>query len=142
MYEATWNANGDTPAGFYNIGPGVEEATILLEASGIIHDVCIPHAAMGMKGIVDVALANSVGDRPKVVDNALYPDPAKEQLWLREAPSGMLDMFFVDASGREVKRQQTSGTPIFVGDLASGACTVRVVDSAGREGFRQRIHIE
>jgi plastocyanin len=141
--EETWNANGNTPIGLINIGPGVGEVTIALDASGTLFYVCSPHAAMGMKGIVNVALTSGMRDPEQLRTMALYPNPVRDRLWFREPIPGAVDVFFIDAAGREAGRLQTLGSaPLFVGDLRPGLYLVRVVDGAGEEIFRQQISVE
>lgn len=140
--EETWNANGNTPIGLLNIGPGTEETTIALDASGTIFYVCSPHAAMGMKGIVNVGLTG-MRDPERLRTAALYPIPARDRLWFTEPIPGAVDVFFIDAAGREAGRVQSLGNaPLFVGDLRPGLYLVRVLDGSGGEIFRQRISVE
>lgn len=138
--EATWDTNGDTPSGGWNIGPGLSEATIGLDGSGTIHYVCLPHAAMGMKGVVIVSIQSAIAERNALLQERFYPNPTGGQLWLRDMPNGMADLFFLDASGREVLRTQVHGNlPLDVSQLPIGLYTVRAVGSAGQELFRQRL---
>jgi plastocyanin len=138
--EETWNANGDTPSGGWNLGPGITETTIELFGTGTIHYICIPHATMGMKGIVHISLENAISERTALLQDRFYPNPTQGQHWLREASAGMLDLFFTDLGGREVLRAQVIGNkPVDVSMLPSGLYAVRAADSAGKEVFRQRI---
>lgn len=138
--EETWNANGDTPSGGWNLGPGITETTIELFGTGTIHYICLPHATMGMKGIVHISLENAIAERTPLLQDRFYPNPTSGQLWLREAYTGMLDLLFTDLSGREVLRTQVvADRPVDVSTLPSGLYTVRAADSAGEEVFRQRI---
>jgi plastocyanin len=139
--EVTWNANGDTPNGGYNFGPGLTEVTFVLDGTGTIFYVCVPHASMAMKGIIDVALG--LEDHALMVSDAFYPNPANEQLWLREAPPDAAVVSFFDATGREVYRTSIQGDlPMSVGDLNSGLYSVRVADQGGKELFRQQVVVE
>lgn len=138
--EETWDANENTPSGGWNLGPGISEATIGLDGTGTIHYVCSPHASMGMKGVVIVSVENAMTDRMALMQDRFYPNPTGGQLWLREMPDGMVDLFFTDASGRDVYRTQVYGNvPVDVSELPNGSYTVRAVSSGGKELFRQRI---
>lgn len=136
----TWEQNDNTPIGLLNIGPGVDSATIALDASGTIHYVCSPHASEGMKGIVDVAVAIGIGEARAPEEERFYPNPTTGTLWMRGSTEGMMDVFILDALGQEVQRAQVlSDRPIDVSGLDAGRYTVRVVDSAGRPVFVQEI---
>lgn len=138
--EETWNANGDTPSGGWNLGPGLSETTIELFGTGTIHYVCIPHVDMDMKGVIIIPLENTIGERVAPLQERFYPNPTVGQLWLREPVTGMLDLFFTDLSGRAVLRAQVVGnTGVDVSTLPTGIYTVRAANSAGKEVFRQRI---
>ncbi|HEY0978470.1 MAG TPA: plastocyanin/azurin family copper-binding protein [Flavobacteriales bacterium] len=127
--EETWNTNGTEPEGNYNIGPGVSQITIPLDATGTIHYICLPHAAMGMKGIVNVMLATDIEDGPDARTLALYPNPANEQVWIDLPVGADRTVFFLDATGREVGRQQVpNDLPLWIGDLPPGVYVVRTLD--------------
>ena len=136
----TWEANGNTPSGEYQIGPGVDSITIALDATGTIYYVCVPHAAMGMKGIVDVLLGTHVHEGHGRLEERFHPNPTNGTLWIRGSAPGMVDIFITDASGREVQRTQLqSDRPLDVTRLPAGLYTLRVVDSAGEPLFRQQV---
>lgn len=127
--EETWNANGSEPDGNYNIGPGVSSITIPLDATGTIYYVCLPHASMGMKGIVNVMLETGTVDPAAPAPLTLHPNPASEQLWVDLPSGGDRMVLLVDATGREVRRQQVlNDVPLQIGDLQPG---IYVVRSAG-----------
>jgi plastocyanin len=50
--QATWDANGNTSNGGFDLPFG--GGTIVLTQTGIHYYVCVPHASMGMKGIITV----------------------------------------------------------------------------------------
>lgn len=139
--EETWLANGATPSGQWNIGPGVTEITIPLDASGIIHYVCVPHAAMGMKGVVIIELATGApGTGPRTVDR-LYPNPTAGVLdWKAAVPAGVVLLEFIDVAGRVVHQVPVQGDrPMDVRTLPAGVYTVRALDTAGDTHFMQRL---
>ncbi len=50
--QATWNANGNTSNGGFSLGFG--GGTVIFALAGTYYYVCAPHAASGMKGIINV----------------------------------------------------------------------------------------
>lgn len=139
--EATWNANGSTSNGGYDFGPGLTEVTFVLGNNGTVHYVCAPHAGMGMKGIIDVAVG--VEEQPLIVRDVFYPNPATQQVWLRNAPANAAFAVFFDANGHEVHRTSLRGDrPLPIDHLLAGLYTVRVSELGGNHLFLQRLLIE
>ena len=140
--EETWNANGTTPSGIlqFNLLVVGTPVTVELFATGPIYYVCIAHAAMGMKGIVNVALASGIDDSALESTSAFFPNPASDMVWMRDMPTDVVDVSIVDALGREAARMQVASTePIHVGDLPNGSYYLRVMDKAGVEVLRQQL---
>lgn len=138
--EDTWLANGTIPDGLFQFNVLVEPITVELTGSGTIHYVCTPHAAAGMKGLVNVALASGIDDHALVSNSAFFPNPASNMVWMRDMPTEVVDVSIVDALGREAARMQVAGTePIHVGDLPNGSYHLRVMDKAGVEVLRQQL---
>lgn len=140
--EETWNANGNTPSGEFQFDPLLETVTVELTGSGVIYYVCSPHAPMGMKGMVNVALASSIADHSLVRSSAFYPNPASEVIWMRDPSADIVDVTIIDAMGREADRMQLLGNaPLYVGDLPAGMYVLRVMDAAGSELQRQQLMV-
>jgi plastocyanin len=140
--EETWNANGNEPSGQYQFDFLMDTVTVELTGSGTIHYVCSPHAAMGMKGIVNVALAAGITDHRLLRASAFYPNPATDVIRMRNPSTDILNVSIVDAMGREVARMQVLSTePLYVGDLPAGLYLLRVMDKAGSEMERQRLMV-
>lgn len=138
----TWNVNGNTASGLFQFDPLLVTITVELTGSGTIYYVCSPHAAMGMKGIVNVELASSISDHSLVRSSAFFPNPASEVIWMRDPPTDVVDVSIVDAIGREVARMQVLSTePLYVGDLPAGLYVLRIMDNAGMEMQRQQLMV-
>jgi len=54
--EENWNANNATSNGGFwlGIGSGTSETSVTFDESGVYYYICIPHASMGMKGVITV----------------------------------------------------------------------------------------
>lgn len=140
--EETWNANGNEPSGQYQFDFLLDTVTVELTGSGTIYYVCSPHAAMGMKGIVNVALVSSVADHDLFRASTFFPNPASDRIWMRDPPSETLNVIIVDATGREAARMHMlSSEALYVGDLPTGLYLLRVLDKGGAELERQRLMV-
>jgi plastocyanin len=136
--EVTWNANGNTPSGLFQFDPLLDTVTVELTGSGTIFYVCSPHAELGMKGLVSVAIASGIHDHGPVRASAFYPNPASETIRMRDPTPDVMEVRFINALGRETARMQVLGSePLYVGDLPNGLYMVRVLDNTGTELSRQ-----
>lgn len=139
--EATWNANGTEFEGFYNFGPGLDSVTFELVGTGIIYYVCVPHADMGMKGIIDVGLA---GVAEHADDTALlfHPNPANDRVWLSGPLPGAVSARLTDAAGRTVLSAPIDmNAPLDVHALPPGLYGVQLTDRTGRTIARRVLSI-
>lgn len=74
--KATYDSNGNTGNGGFNVPYGGGE--IVLNNPGTYYYVCVPHAALGMKGIIVVSDAQtSVAKIDKPSGFSIYPNPAQ-----------------------------------------------------------------
>ncbi len=56
--QATWNANGTTPLpGGFNYSSGTSQYILEPSDQGTIYYICVPHASLGMKGLINVGAA-------------------------------------------------------------------------------------
>lgn len=140
--EETWLANGTIPSGLFQFNVLLDSLpiTVELSGSGTIYYVCTPHAAMGMKGLINVALASGIDDSALESTSAFFPNPASDMVWMRDMPTDVVDVSIVDALGREAARMQVASTePIHVGNVPNGSYYLRVMDKAGVEVLRQQL---
>ena len=78
MSEATWNANGTTSNGGFDLPFG--GGTVVLTQVGIHYYVCVPHASLGMKGTITVNPATGINTAGDMIPNNFilrqnYPNP-------------------------------------------------------------------
>jgi plastocyanin len=76
--QATWNANGTTSNGGFDLpfGGGI----VVLTQTGIHYYVCVPHASLGMKGTITVNPVTDVKTMSEIIPNNFilnqnYPNP-------------------------------------------------------------------
>ncbi len=82
--QSTWNANGTTASGSFNLGVGNNQLVTGL-TTGTHYFVCQVHvASMAMKGTITVNLASSI--KNKIINNnllSIFPNPTKDFLMLK-----------------------------------------------------------
>lgn len=140
--EETRNANGSEFDGNYDIGPGVDSATVELAGSGTIYHVCVPHADMAMKGIVHVSIAAGVDDRDSGPSVLLFPNPAHDEVRSAGLPPAMLSAVLTDASGRTVLRKALhTASPLNVEAVPTGAYGLRLIDATGATVLQRRLTV-
>ncbi|MCX6173705.1 MAG: T9SS type A sorting domain-containing protein [Ignavibacteriales bacterium] len=76
--QATWNANGTTSNGGFDLPNG--GGIVVLNQVGIHYYVCVPHASFGMKGTITVNNATDVKTISEIIPNNFilnqnYPNP-------------------------------------------------------------------
>ena len=76
--EATWNANGTTSNGGFDLPFG--GGTVVLTQVGIHYYVCVPHASLGMKGTITVNPVTGINTAGDMIPNNFilrqnYPNP-------------------------------------------------------------------
>jgi len=76
--QATWNANGTTSNGGFDLPNG--GGTVTFNQAGTYYYVCVPHASFGMKGIITVNTATDVKTTGETIPNNFilmqnYPNP-------------------------------------------------------------------
>lgn len=105
--QATWNANGNTPNGGFQVPFGGGQ--IVLFTPGIHYYVCQPHASIGMKGIIIVMDTTTNIDETASLTNQIkvYPNPAHGILFINGAVpknSNSLSVAIYASDGRLVKQ--------------------------------------
>lgn len=137
--EATWNANGNTSNGGFNYPSG--ETTFAVNTAGTYYFVCIPHAAMGMKGQLLVDINTSVQEAPVDAVLHLFPNPASTSIHIAGVASGQRIQV------REVTGRMVLETPLAedgmldVSALRTGSYSVAVRDEQGNLVATERLTI-
>lgn len=76
---ATWSSGGSTPlSGGFNFNSSSPLPAIKLTAVGTRYYVCQPHAAMGMKGQINVTSSTGIAEQTTAFFMSLYPNPAND----------------------------------------------------------------
>jgi len=119
--EATWQVNGNTSNGGFQVpfGGGLVLPTQL--GVGIHYYVCTPHAASGMKGRIFVTAPTSVRDEPRSIPEAFqlfqnYPNPFNPSTVIEYqlSSAGNVNVSIYNFLGQHVR-------VLYSGDLPSGA---------------------
>jgi len=128
--QATWDANGSTAlAGGFSLplGGGLVSAGDL--EVGTHYYVCVPHAAMAMKGTIIVQNVTGV-EKPKAEFGLLiYPNPSQDFLTIRSETGFAGSKFFItDQTGRQLFNGILSeeSTPVDISALRPGLYFVQV----------------
>jgi plastocyanin len=104
--QSTWDANGNTPDGGFSVGYGGGQ--VIMDTPGTFYYVCTPHAAYGMKGIINVTgIVTSAKEEGDVRNNSkdilnFYPNPVSDIMYLSlniNSPA-MINVNIVDITGR------------------------------------------
>ena len=84
--QTTWNANGNTSNGGFSVGYSGGE--VIMNTPGTFYYVCIPHATLGMKGIITVTgTVTSLDQGSNVESNSenilnVWPNPVSDIMTL------------------------------------------------------------
>jgi plastocyanin len=145
--EETWNANGNTPNGGFNFGPGTPNPgfahTFSIDTPGTYWFVCIPHAGMGMKCVIHVA-PSSVGQR--TLDKPsfhLSPNPAVDMLRVLP-PQGweQSELLLMDLSGRTaLETRLPEDNTVGITHLPPGVYAVLLRNAHGARALRSTLVI-
>lgn len=137
--EATWMNDENTPNGGFNLPSG--EHTIAIDLPGTYYYVCSPHASMGMKGQLIVAVNMAVPETAAAAPPALFPDPASRQVTLSGVPAGT-PVEVYDLSGHVLLRAPAApGSTIDVSELPAGSYVVLAQDEAGKVVLSERMTV-
>jgi len=122
--QATWNANNSTalPGGFQTtFGGGLVPASQL--GIGTHYYVCVPHASLGMKGIIIVQSTTDIPGNLFRPDFSVYPNPSKDLVTIKAKSNVVgLNYFIIDQAGRKVfeGKLNSESTPVDISHLAKG----------------------
>jgi plastocyanin len=104
---ATWNANGTTSNGGFDLPNG--GGTVVLNQVGIHYYVCVPHASLGMKGTITVNSATDVKNINETIPDIFilkqnYPNPFNPTTTIsfKLQYKSLVSLKIFDALGREV----------------------------------------
>jgi plastocyanin len=107
--QSTWDANGTTPNGGFDIDFGGGE--LVINSPGTYYYVCTPHASLGMKGIITVTSTVTSSEKGVAIESNsddilnVYPNPVSDMMYLSftlNKKSG-INIDIVDITGRTAK---------------------------------------
>jgi plastocyanin len=114
--QSTWNMNGNTklPGGFETpFGGGLVPASQL--PVGTHYYVCIPHASMGMKGIIVVESVNGTIHDQVNLDIYIYPNPFKDQAIIYSNENAVGTPYYIfDREGRQLSEGKLTSEPTVI----------------------------
>lgn len=128
--EATWNANGNTPNGGFNLPFG---GGLVLPAQlgvGTHFYVCSPHASTGMKGKIIVQGSTATEDIHFPAEVSVYPNPSDGRFQVimdNLKSSGKYDLDVYNTEGKRVYLKSRS--------------EIEVVNSIDLSGYEKGIYI-
>jgi plastocyanin len=136
----TWEANGSTSNGGFNFNAG--EHTFSLDVPGTIFYVCIPHAGMGMKGVIEVLPSSAVNDNAAPAALHLFPNPASNSVQLTYTGDlNNVRINVVDINGQlALSTRPTASGVLDVSSLPPGNFTV-ILEREGATLSRERLVI-
>ena len=144
--EETWNANGNTPNGGSNFGPGTPDPgpfhTFSIDIPGTYWFVCIPPAGMGMKCVIHVAPSTVEVTGEQNDDVSIHPNPANDRLVVRLPTGSKARLRLFERSGREAMQAEvgTEGT-LDLNSLPSGTYLAELIDTGGNILMRRTLVI-
>jgi len=127
---ATWNANGSTTNGGFNVafGGGLVSASQL--GVGTHYYVCQPHASMGMKAKIVVVTATDVNEMKTSLNITLTPNPARNIIKITTNENAFIgsDYLLFDQLGRQMLTGQLTDkvTAVTVSQLPAGIYFMRI----------------
>ena len=128
---ATWNANGSTTNGGFNLafGGGLVSASQL--GVGTHYYVCQPHASMGMKAKIVVVESTDVPETKTSMDITLAPNPASNFIRITANETNLIGSGYVlfDKLGRQMLTGKLTDkvTQVAVAQLPSGMYFMQMV---------------
>ena len=129
--SATWNANGATTNGGFNVafGGGLVSASLL--TLGTHYYVCQPHASLGMKGKIVVLATTDVAETQMPLNITLAPNPASSFIRITANENNLIgsDYVLFDRLGRQMLKGKLTDkvTSVAVAQLNSGMYFLRIV---------------
>lgn len=139
--QATWNANGTTSNGGFDLLVGTH--TLTLTIPGTYYYVCVPHVSMGMKGQIIVEASTGLSEENMASAAGMFPNPANTSVRITGgalAPGGTIRVF--DLDGKNVlEADPASAKTIDVSALGMGTYVVMVNDATGAAILRERLVI-
>jgi len=127
--QATWNINGNTalPGGFsVSFGGGLVTPDFL--GVGTHYYVCVPHADLGMKGIIIVQNTTGIEANKKLSPFSIYPNPSGISLTIKsEGNMSGVPFFIADQAGRVMYMGKflDETTPVDISRFTPGIYMIR-----------------
>ena len=127
----TWNADGDTPNGGFNVdfGGGLVSASLL--TLGTHYYVCQPHASFGMKGEIMVLATTAVAETAMPLSITISPNPASNFIHITANENNLIgsDYVLFDQLGQQMLTGKLTDkvSMVAVNQLPSGIYFVRIV---------------
>ncbi|MEP6645807.1 MAG: T9SS type A sorting domain-containing protein [Saprospiraceae bacterium] len=145
--EATWNNNGNTPSGGFNLPFGGGLVTPAQLAVGTHFYVCSPHASGGMKGKIIVQGSTATHDFHFPASVSVYPNPTNGNLQVimnnTELPK-TFDLGVYDVNGKRVylksKADMELINDIDLSNFAKGYYILRLFD--GRQSYQTKVILQ
>jgi Plastocyanin len=130
--KATWDANGNTSNGGFQLGFGGGLVPVSQLAVGIHYYVCSPHASLGMKGTITVVGSTGVDDIKAQPAVSLTPNPASDFILITANDNKLIgaNYFLLDQVGRQVLKGKLmdTNTSVAIKKLASGLYFLQIGD--------------
>ena len=129
--SATWNANGATTNGGFNVAFGGGLVSTSLLTVGTHYYVCQPHASLGMKGKIVVLVTTDVAETQMPLNITLAPNPASSFIRITANENSLIgsDYALFDQLGRQMLTGKLTDkvTQVAVAQLPSGMYFMRIV---------------
>jgi plastocyanin len=124
--QSTWNSNGTTPEGIFNLSTGNNQMVVNLSA-GTHYYVCQNHIGMGMKGTINVTTASGITNKSNNEKSiVVYPNPNKDFFMIKSDRVTFNRITITDLQGKTIKDILLSNNfeNINIADLPSGIYTI------------------
>lgn len=122
--EATWNSNGNTSNGGFNF---TGEVTFAIDDPGTYYYVCVPHAAMGMKGRIIVEGGTGMAGLAATPAMRLYPNPANGAVHVEGLPAGSRVRLLADNGAVVLDSPVELGAVLDVSGVKPGSYRLQVI---------------